>query len=116
MIKEYEDFIIRYEAHSHYIDFEVFRAIGWSKGENGDFTIKNYEKKEAISSMDDTENLDEAAREFAGSVKWDGCSNFEYLPDAIAMIHFCGREDIKRFSDMLIAVYDLAKEVLKQDI
>lgn len=52
---------------------------------------------------DYTDSLDHAATLFAGSVKWDGCSNW-----LLTNIHACGRTELTDLSTLMVQCWDMA--------
>lgn len=44
-----------------------------------------------------------------GSIKWDGCSNWDFNADG-TMPHFCGLQDVVDFNAMMVELYKLAAE------
>lgn len=48
---------------------------------------------------------------FNGHVKWDGCSNWN-IPPGNYQFHFCGREKMQEFADLLQAMFDWAAELM----
>lgn len=42
-----------------------------------------------------------------GYIKWDGCSNIKF---ADGHHHFCGKNDVAQFGEMLAAMYEMAVE------
>lgn len=75
--------------HGHVIQFKAFEITGEEiTGPNHPGALL-YEERDAHSSADVTANLDEAMVWFAGSVKWDGCSDWTWDTEA-TMFHLCG--------------------------
>lgn len=48
---------------------------------------------------------------FEGTVKWDGCSNWNFIHDHYPL-HFCGLEDVNRFNLLLQKIYKVAEELI----
>lgn len=71
--------IIRARAASHHIDFEISRP--------------------------DNENEIHFSAEFRGSLKWDGCINWETTPNYLA--HLCRLEDLDDVKLAFVAVWEL---------
>lgn len=44
-----------------------------------------------------------------GTIKWDGCSNWDFNADG-TMPHFCGLQDVVDFNAMMVELYRLASE------
>lgn len=53
-------------------------------------------------------DLDKAERVIKGSIKWDGCSNWNMMPDD-TLLHFCGKEGAIGLGTLLGRLYDIAK-------
>lgn len=54
-----------------------------------------------------TGQFDEAEKSLSGSIKWDGCSNWDFHTEACAA-HFCGRKDAVGIGRLMGHLYDLA--------
>jgi len=53
---------------------------------------------------------------FAGYIKWDGCSNWDFLDKGFPL-HFCEQLDARNFGVFLSELYDWAQELMpKHDI
>lgn len=74
-------------------------AIADFKGHFVEFTV--YEGNNYDASLDPL---------FAGSVKWDGCSNWE-----IGELHFCTQKQAKEFGILLGMLYDWAAELMPEN-
>lgn len=48
---------------------------------------------------------------FNGHIKWDGCSNWK-IPDGNYQFHFCGREGMQKFANLMQEMYDWAIELM----
>lgn len=46
-----------------------------------------------------------------GEVKWDGCSNWHFDEQDIAMIHFCGRQSMLDVGKVLAFCYDWTSQL-----
>jgi len=74
--------------------------------------IKCYWRKGADSSMDDTEDFNDAERYISGSVKWDGCSHFNF-GDEEGYLHLCGGSDIGKLQNTLRVIYERCGALMK---
>lgn len=50
---------------------------------------------------------------FFGSVKWDGCSNW-HMPGDNYQVHYCGLQDLNRYSRLIKELYQWAAELLPE--
>lgn len=89
---DFPTYRIEYEAQEHCVDFKVFEVQG------------AYGTEPPWEISDEEPVLD-------GHVKWDGCSNWDYLTNE-CMAHYCGVSGVKRFGDMQVYLYELAAELM----
>lgn len=80
--------------------------------EDEDPSIPMYLSRGATNSEDTTANLEKAQKVFEGRVKWDGCSDMRFYPDAEGYSHYCGRGKACDLGLLMNNAYDIAKEVL----
>lgn len=90
---EFPTYRIQHESFTHYVEFKVFEVNGAYEGEETKWVI-----------ADEQPILN-------GSVKWDGCSNWDYLTNE-CMAHYCGVSGVKRFGDMQVHLYALAAQLM----
>ena len=65
----------------------------------------------AIQSTDeDGNNAERGESIFRGSIKWDGCMNWEQSVHA-HMLHSCGRFNVRNLSQALLRLYDEAEKM-----
>lgn len=50
-----------------------------------------------------------------GYVKWDGCSNWN-IPEGNYQLHFCGRKEMEKFTELLQAMFDWAAELMPNQL
>lgn len=86
---EFPTYRIEFDAKKHVVDFKVFEVNG-AYGTEPPWVIADEEH--ALNA----------------SIKWDGCSNWEYVEIA----HFCGVNGVMVFGDMQIKLYALAAELM----
>lgn len=84
-------------VESHWIEFRVVKITALS-GDNVDVPL---------FGDDHVEDPDRAEAFWQGSIKWDGCSNWNLMTDGV-MAHFCGREDAMSIGPLMGRLYDLA--------
>jgi hypothetical protein len=73
---------IEYVAHSHHCDF---KAAYWNRFA----VVPFYKLRESLNSWEEVPDLEAAEIAISGSVKWDGCMNFEYWPNHGSLVHYC---------------------------
>ena len=91
---EHEHYLVRYDSHEYHTDFRAWHvaAIGDGQlyfGDNAQHT-----------------RADDVAPLVAGSVKWDGCANFEFPEQVECMLHTCSREGLTNIGLLLGRIYD----------
>jgi hypothetical protein len=105
---QFDEFTIVFEPQEHRVLFHVYEVIGWLDDEKG---TKEYQRKDASTSPDFGESIDEAEIFLKGQIKWDGCSDL-YLGDS-GYFHFCGKQDALRLGALINYLYDKCAEYLK---
>lgn len=111
------EFTIIAEVHEYRMEFTAYECTGvWRKEGSGVWEIC-YEKKDAHSSPAPTEDIEKAERYAYGSIKWDGCINWQYRPDyGVDYLHLCGRSGAKKeaekLGDLFDRLYDAVNELL----
>lgn len=90
---EFPTYRIEHDATQYKVEFKVFEVNGAYEGEETKWVI-----------ADEQPILN-------GEVKWDGCSNWDYLTNE-CMAHYCGVSGVKRFGDMQVHLYALASELM----
>ena len=88
-------YLVRLECHEFYISFEAIPI----------FNVLLYGDSD-YSSTDPWD--EELAYDFRGSLKWDGCINWETNKDCMA--HACSLEQVSSVSDVFKSVYAAASE------
>ena len=93
------------ENHEHHADFTVYQIIGTLK--DGKYV---YDKKDS-DCTDPVENLTDAQIYLHGSVKWDGCSNWNFDEQDRVMLHFCRKEQAANIGILFSRLYEWANEL-----
>lgn len=91
--------------NTYHVDFKIYEIAGYGNGslETGDFTDPLYGPQ--------FQELGPDTEVFAdGSVKWDGCSNWDIGPEG-CMVHGCDKEDLINIGIVLSRCWDLTKEL-----
>lgn len=90
---------------TYYVSFKIYEIAGYSEGPDADGEYTNPVYGEQFTELGpDTEVFAD------GSVKWDGCSNWNVGPKN-CMIHGCSKEDLVNIGTVLSRCWDLTKEL-----
>lgn len=101
------EYAIGYRVGAHHVDFDISMVAGHQQGATGVFDVPVY--VDAEDQMTDDFAL--AERFATGSVKWDGCSNWDFHTSEV-LAHFCGVDDIEKHVAALRAAYAITARVL----
>lgn len=102
----------RVKIEENLMEFEVFDIAGHFEDKaTGKYTKPIYERKDALKSEDETENLDEAQTLFRGTIKWDACSHV-YFGNEDGYIHLCGGRNWVNFMEATHRIWEIAKKEL----
>lgn len=72
-----------------------------------------YHRAGWTSSGDDVKDPTQAAQFWAGSIKWDGCSNWDFNTED-CMAHFCGVEHAASIGGLMRRMYEITAEKMKR--
>jgi hypothetical protein len=103
-----DDYEIHYTDHEYYMDFKIYEITG--RGENK----KTHKYDVPLYGEGFSEVRDDAATFWEGSIKWDGCSNWDFKTNE-CMAHFCGRKDACSIGRLMEKLYNLASTMAKFD-
>lgn len=96
-------YVVRFEwkdeSNVYWVDFELYDNLEYGEGPIV------FQRRGAPARPDPVSSIEEAQVLVSGNVKWDGCSNWNFVDDCF---HFCDGEAIVRFGKALREVYDLA--------
>ena len=109
--RDFEDieFVVLAELEPQYqcsVDYTIYEILGWTVGGEGLLFQK--------AGCDSTEPIEDIAQAeiFAhGSVKWDGCSNWEFDIQKDCMIHACDRDRLERIGTILVRCWEMTAEL-----
>jgi len=79
------------------------------------FGIQDGKVLYTVDDVDDrypyTDDITKAEIFIEGNIKWDGCSNWNYVANADIMLHGCCKDDILRFGLILGECWDMMDEL-----
>ncbi len=117
-VRHWEDIEYTAEAFRHqqypdtHIEFRVYRMTGSELVIRGEVFPFGYDGGDGFSPIP---NFREAHIYLAGSVKWDGCSNWQFVEQERVMLHFCGVESASNLGELFKRLYTWAKELGMDD-
>lgn len=81
-------------------------------GHHVDFTVYNFVEDPEISEMMTT--LPPGKPFMVGYIKWDGCSNWDFLleENVTHPLHFCSQIQTTQFGNLLYEMYNWAAELM----
>lgn len=96
MIKHFNDlgYSIVADPKSHYVEYVILKHDGYDTDNRGNITTPFFHKKGSGMYPDIVEDISNAEIAISGSVKWDGCSNWDFSSEEMNMFHGCSREDL----------------------
>lgn len=111
-IEHFENkYTIAYTVQSHWVDFDVYEIVAHSESEPGKFDVPEYQEIDAVSNLPGVKDLSKAEKFWHGSIKWDGCSNWDFNTES-CMAHFCGKEDAMMIGKLMGRMYEITAEKL----
>lgn len=94
-----------YKDADLFVEFDIYQIEG--KDLNG---VRGYESQDDDESS--VTDLSDAAIFIAGSVKWDGCSNWRFDEQDRGWIHGCSRADLVNMGEVMARCRDLAATLI----
>lgn len=86
----------------YHVDYTIYEHEGIET--NGNVL---FHRKGSLHSPDPVENIDDSEAYISGSVKWDGCSNWNFdEQDRGVMLHGCTKEDVVNLGLILGECWD----------
>ena len=101
-MKIFEDmeFVVEYFPSSHYVEYKIYQFGGLDS--NGVPLLVREDCTYGVGT--------EHAEVFVyGSVKWDGCSNWEFNQETA--LHGCTRDDLVNLGEILAQCWDMTKDL-----
>lgn len=96
------------DAGGYMMHFEVIECAGEVIEP---YSAQLYVKYDGIGN--DTENAVEADLLWHGTIKWDGCSNWDFHTTE-CMAHFCGMKDAVSIGALMARMYEIAARDLSK--
>ena len=106
VVREPEDVWRQESGLPGYVEWSLYRIEFFDHSQPED-QVLHYWRKGAPSNIDETPNWEDAEPAARGTVKWDGCCNFD-----VEGMHVCGAEDLAGFCKALQRAYALAAEMV----
>lgn len=103
MRERFERFVIEWSAHSHHVNFVVKEIVAAGHPDKEWY----YESRDNMN--DQTTNFSDAAEFLSGSIKRNGCSDWNFHTDS-HMMHFCGRGMAESLGHLMSRLYNIAAQ------
>lgn len=97
------EYVADVTPHDYRVDYKIYRI---SEYRDGDRSKPCFHRKDAQSSPDNVENIEDAECFMTGHVKWDGCSNWTMTDP---YFHACSRQELEQIGQVLTLCWDLTK-------
>ena len=91
----------------HFAEFRIYEIIGGNDG-----SPPLYQKSGESSSPVFEKDVAKAQVFCQGSIKWDGCVNFQFPEQEDCMLHCCGRQDAMKIGVMFDRLYDAVSRLI----
>lgn len=102
------DFTVVATPYSHWVEYAIYDIEGYTSIDN----MPLWHKADSEEYPDCVESLSEAEVYISGSVKWDGCSNWNIDENERGMLHGCSRQDIQRIGDIMAQCWDWTSQLI----
>lgn len=111
-VRHYDDidFTVTVVNHELYAEFACYRVIGGSAQADESSPSRLYDRR-GSTHTDPVGDLSDAQVYLHGSIKWDGCSNWNYDEQERVMLHFCRKEQAAAIGVLFTRMYEWAKEL-----
>ena len=101
--------LLEYEGDDPYrVEMTVYATIDTATNGNTIYRLVD-------TQNDTTTKIEDAEVYMHGWIKWDECSDMHFDDQDCTMIHFCGREHIACFCEMLHRLYDEAGKIMERE-
>lgn len=110
VIERFEEYGIKVTIQSYVVEFSVKEIIGETMSPSP-AGLWLYTKAGATDCSDGTTDFAEGEGFLSGSIKWDGCSNWDFHTDE-CMAHFCGRKHATSIGRLMDRLYQITKDRL----
>ena len=89
----------------------AYQIAGWRRTDEQQM-VPFWNRKDWDSLPDPVMTLEEADVFLDGAVKFDGCSNWNFVSLPDMLIHFCCKDEAVNVGKLFGAMYDLAAELI----
>jgi len=102
------------DGKTYSVDFKIY-DISWValNGKTGEKDYPSYNNLEDYDDSSDHVPTENTLPKISGSIKWDGCCNYEYHEKP--MFHMCGLGDFKNEFEQLKRVYEECAIIMESD-
>jgi len=99
------------EGRTYYVEFKIYDIclVGYN-GKTGESDYPAYYNLEDFNDQSDYEPNEKTIPKMSGSIKWDGCCNYEI--HELPMLHRCGLDGFMSDFKQIKRVYEISAEIM----
>lgn len=109
MVGDYEYMIKAVHLDPYYVKLEAKVIAGKEYNDPG--SVPLYERFTENGAQDFVPLFENGEKFVSGSIKWDGCSNWDFHTEE-CMMHFCGSSDATSIGSLMSAFYVIAESLI----
>jgi hypothetical protein len=108
VIKHFEElgYSIVAEPSEYLVNYTIYEHEGYENG------TPLFHKKDSGGYPDPVEDIKNAEPMLRGSVKWDGCSNWDFSLQEMNLFHGCSKKDLVNIGLILGEAWDMTKTLI----
>lgn len=105
------NFTVTALPRGHYVEYKIYDIIGYTTITDSDTQYPIWQRA-GSDCFDLSYDLKDSETYISGSVKWDGCSNWNIDENERGMLHGCCRQDIQRIGDIMAQCWDWTAQLI----
>lgn len=95
------------EPSEYFVEYTIYQHDGCYGND-----VPIFHKKDSDSYPDPVDDYQDAEPMLRGSVKWDGCSNWDFSLQEMNMFHGCDKEDLINLGLILGEAWSMTKNLI----
>ena len=102
------------EPTQYHVEYAIYSHDGLMYDQSGNATVPIFHKRGSGCYPDPVESLEDAGIAIKGSVKWDGCSNWDFSSEEMILFHGCNKQTLVNIGLILGEAWDWTKELIPE--